>query len=119
MTSLNAGGRLIADVCYTHHGHTLQVEHTRMSKGRREKIAASLRQPGVTKEMILNELREDAVNKRDFALKRYHLIGRKDLENIIASFGLNNAQKDASEESSVNAWIEEWKNNECFRGNLK
>jgi hypothetical protein len=47
-----------------------------LSKGRREKIAASLQQ-GVTKEKILNEIREDAMNEIDQDSKRHHRIGHK------------------------------------------
>ena len=45
------------NVCYTHHGHSKQLEHTRISKWKREQIATSLQQ-GVSKQRILNDIRK-------------------------------------------------------------
>ena len=101
---INADGTLLVDVCYTHHGHKVQLEHTRIAKGRREQIAVSLQQ-GVAKERILNDLREDGLKSE--TLKRHHLIGKKDIANIKTSFQLDDVRRHPDDQSSVKAWVDE------------
>lgn len=50
------------NVCYTRHGHSKQLKHTRISKWKREQIATSLQQ-GVSKQRILNDIREEATSQ--------------------------------------------------------
>ncbi len=87
------------------------MEHTRLSKERRKKIAASLQQ-GVSKEKIINDIREEAVSQSDQPFKRYHLIGKKDLSNIKSAFAISDIQRHSNDQCSVKAWVEEWSANE-------
>ena len=40
---------------------------------------------------------------------RYHLIDRKDINNIEKAYGLDQIRRHMNDQQSVLAWIEEWK----------
>ena len=107
-------GKISAEVCHTHYGHDKQLQHTWLPKAKRQQIAALLQQ-GVTREKILEDIRESAMNEAD-EFKRYHLTGKKDLSNIMNSFGLSQVQKHTNDQKSVRAWVEElgcWREQPC------
>lgn len=103
-TTLLDGGSVVADVCYSHYGHEIELQHLRLSKDKRNEIAAKLRQ-GVSRQHTLNDVR-DNVDK----FRRHHLLDCKDVDNIKKSFGLNNILRHANDQQSVLAWIHEWQN---------
>ena len=107
----NADDTITVEICYTHHGHFKQLEHMRLTKGKRESIAVSL-QKGASDARVLTDIREDAINQLDESFKRYHLADKKDLQNIKASFGLNNVKRHQEDQVSVQAWIDEWTKSE-------
>jgi hypothetical protein len=39
---------------------------------------------------------------------RYHVTGKKDVSNIMKSFGLSKVQKHTNNQESVRAWLEKW-----------
>lgn len=41
-------------------------------------------------------------------LERHHLTAKKDLANIMKSFGIGDLQKHQDDQESVRAWVEEW-----------
>lgn len=57
----NSDGSISAEICHTHHGHKKEVQHTWITKQKREEIAAHLQQ-GVSKDKILNDIRDEAMN---------------------------------------------------------
>ena len=100
-------GKILAEICHTHHGHKKEVQHTWLSKGRRKEIAACLQQ-GVSRDRILNDIREDATKHSDLEFKRHHLVDKKDIGNIKTSFALNDIQKHSDDQTSLRAWVQEW-----------
>ena len=42
---------VLAEICHTHYGHTKEVQHIGLSKGKREEIAAKLQQ-GISRDKI-------------------------------------------------------------------
>ena len=98
-------GKILVDVCRSHHGHENQIQHIWLSKHKKEQIAAQLQQ-GITRDRILNDIRDEALKGED--LKRYHMTVAKDLANIKRSFGLFDVQKHSNDQDSVLAWIQEW-----------
>ena len=101
---------MLVEVCYTHYGHEKEIQHTWLPQRQCEQIAALLQQD-VTRQRILEDIRESAINEAD-EFTRQHLIGRKDIDNITKSFGLNQVQKHVNDQESIKAWIEEWKTSE-------
>ena len=81
----NKDGSMLVDICCMHHCHLKQVEHTRIMIDRQEGYATKL-QHGVSKEKILNEIREESVNECHENVKRYHLADKLDLLNIKKTF---------------------------------
>ncbi|KAK3710030.1 hypothetical protein QZH41_012420 [Actinostola sp. cb2023] len=101
---------IVANVCYTHQH---QLEHLRLSKVKREEIAAKIKQ-GVIRDRILDDVRESVTAE----FQRHHLIERKDLHNIQHAFGLNEVQRHPNDQQSVLAWIQEWKDSTDFENPL-
>ena len=99
-------GKVVVDVCYTHHGHEKEIQHIWLSSQKRREIAAQIHQ-GVSAERILDDIREETLGED---IKRHQIIVKKDLANIKRSFGLSDFQKHANDQESVRAWIEEWEN---------
>lgn len=66
----NEDGSTLIGVSYTHNGHSKQVEHVRLTNGKREEIAANLQQ-GVSKGKILNDISDEAVNQFIHDVKRH------------------------------------------------
>lgn len=97
---------MAVNICYTHYGHEKELQHTWLSKGKCEQIAALLQQ-GVSRERILSDIREDAMQQSD-EFTCYHMTGKKDLSNIMSSFGISDVQRHADDQESVRAWVEEW-----------
>ena len=93
-----------ADAILTHYGHQKELQHIRISKRKRQEVAAKLKQ-GVSKDKILDDVRERVSRN----LGRHHLMARKDLANIERPFGLRDVQRHSNDQQSVLAWIEEWK----------
>ena len=102
---------VLAEICHTHYGHTKEVQHIGLSKGKREEIAAKLQQ-GISRDKILNDIRDEAMSHGDQLFRRHHLMGRKDLDNIKRSFGLSDNQRHSDDQASVRAWVEEWSSSE-------
>lgn len=109
-TTKHEDGKISVDVCHTHYGHERQLQHTWLAKTKRQEIAALLQQ-GVSRERILGDIREEAMQQGD-DFKRSHLTGKKDLSNIMASFGIDDVQRHADDQESVRAWVEEWRQSE-------
>ncbi len=106
----NVDETVSVDVCYTHYGHDMEMQHTWLPKRKREQIAALLQQ-GVTREKILEDIRESAINEAD-EFTRQHLLEKKDVDNITRSFGLDQVRKHENDQESVKAWFEEWQSSE-------
>ena len=103
-------GKVSVDVCHTHYGHERQLQHTWLTKTKRQEIAALL-QRGVSRERILEDIREQALQHSD-NFTRSHLTRKKDLSNIMNSFGIDEVQRHADDQKSVRAWVEEWSESE-------
>ena len=99
-----------ADIRYTHYGHEKELQHTWINKSKRQQIASLLKQ-GVSRDRILNDIREQAT-QQESAFTRYHLATKKDLANIMSSFGVSEVQRHPDDQESVRAWIEQWKMSE-------
>ena len=99
-----ADGKAKVEICYTHYGHTRDIQHTWLPKGKRQELAAKIQQ-GVPREKILDDIR-DSVTENNFF--RYHLLEKKDLLNIERAFGLKDFQRHINDQDSVLAWITEW-----------
>ena len=69
-------------------------------------------QQGVSKQRILNDIREEATNQCSQDFKRHHLATKKDLNNIEKSFGLDTISRHGDDQMSCQAMIEELKNSE-------
>ena len=54
---------IVVDVCYTHYGHDVALQHTWLPKGKRQRIAAQLQQE-VSKERILHDVREEGIQHK-------------------------------------------------------
>ena len=98
---------LKVDAILTHYGHEKELQHLRITKRKRQEVAAKLKQ-GVSREKILDEVRDSVSGN----LGRYHLIAQKDLANIERAYGLRNVQRHSNDQQSVLAWIEEWRQSE-------
>ena len=102
--SVLSDGSIKADVVLTHYGHEKELQHIRVTKQRRNEIAAKMRQ-GVSRDKILDEIRDGVTSN----LCRHQLMTRKDLANIERAYGLRDVQRHANDQQSVLAWIQEWK----------
>ena len=98
------------NICYTHYGHEKELQHTWLPKSKRQHIAALLQQ-GVSRDRILSDIREEAVQQGN-EFTRYYLTAKKDLDNISKSFGISDVQKHSDEQESVRACVEEWSHRE-------
>ena len=99
-----ADGEIEVTICYTHYGHTKDVEHIRLPKTKREEIAAKLQQ-GVKHEKIIDDTR----NSIDpMSIKRCDLLDKQDIRNIESSFGLKEVIRHDNNQESVLSWIKEW-----------
>ena len=105
--SILPDGSVKADAILTHYGHHKELQHTRVTKRKRQEIAAKLKQ-GVSRERIIDDIRESVSGK----LGRHHLMARRDIANIEQAYGLRDVQRHANDQQSVLAWIEEWKQTE-------
>ena len=92
------------EICYTHNGHTREIQHTWLPKEKRQELAAKIQQ-GVPREIFLDDVR-DSVTENNFP--RHHLLGKKDLLNIERAFGLKDFLRHISDQDSALAWITEW-----------
>ena len=97
-------GKILAEICHTHHGHKNEVQHTWLSKGRRIEIAARLQQ-GVSRDRILNDIREDATKHSDLEFKRHHLVDKKDIGSIKTAFALNDIEKHSDDQTLLDLTI--------------
>ena len=52
-----ADGKVKVEICYTHYGHTRDIQHTWLPKGKRQELAAKFQQ-GVPREKILDDIRD-------------------------------------------------------------
>ena len=95
---------MLVHACLTHHGHQAKIEHTWLSKQRRQEIAYKIRQ-GVSSEKILDDIRQSMPSN----LYRHHPIDKKDISNIQLAYGLKSVIRHKDDLKSVLAWIEEWK----------
>ena len=98
---------LRVDAILTHYGHEKELQHLRITKRKRQEVAAKLKQ-GVSRKNILDEVRESVSGN----LGRHHLIAKKDLANIERMYGLRNVQHHSNDQHCVLAWIEEWRQSE-------
>ena len=103
-------GKIEVNICYTHYGHEKELQHIWLPKSKRQQVAALLQQ-GVSRDRILSDIREEAIQESD-EFTRYHLTAKKDLDNIMKSFGINEVQKHPDDQESVRAWVEDWSNSE-------
>jgi len=101
---VSSSGQVEVNICHTHYGHDTSLEHLRLSTTQREIIAAKLQQ-GVSRERILDDIREDF----PCGFQRQHLIERQDIVNIEKAYGLRTFQRHENDQQSTLAWIEEWK----------
>ncbi|CAH3198945.1 unnamed protein product [Porites evermanni] len=90
-------GTITVDVCYTHYGHEIELQHVWLSKTKRQELAAKMQQ-GVPRDRILNDIRE-GVTEDQFL--REHLVEKKDLFNIQRAFGLKDYQRHQNDLDSV------------------
>ena len=72
------------------------------------KIAAKIQQ-GVSKERILDDLRE-SINEE--GISRAYLLAKKDISNIERTYGLTEVQRHPNDQQSVLSWIEQWNHEE-------
>jgi hypothetical protein len=84
------------------------LQHVPLPNDKKEEIAAKLQQ-GISSERIIDDIRGSC---NDEGIKRYHLLQKKDLQNISSSFGLEGARKHSNDQQSVYAWIMEWEQSE-------
>ena len=96
-------GSLQVSVCYTHYGHTVDLEHIRFSKRQRQEIAAKL-SIGVSREKILDDIRDEVGS--DFV--KMHLLDKQDISNIGRSYNIQTTIRHDNDQQSVLSWINEW-----------
>ncbi|RMX39578.1 hypothetical protein pdam_00020814 [Pocillopora damicornis] len=97
-------GEVKVEICYTHNGHTREIQHTWLPKEKRQELAAKIQQ-GVPREIFLDDV-GDSVTENNFP--GHYLLGKKDLLNIERAFGLKDFQRHISDQDSALAWITEW-----------
>ena len=91
-----ADGKVKVEICYTHSGHTRDIQHTWLPKGKRQELAAKIQQ-GVPREKILDDIRDSETENNFF---RHHLLEKKDLLNIERAFGLKDFQRHINDQDS-------------------
>ncbi|XP_023014847.2 uncharacterized protein [Leptinotarsa decemlineata] len=100
-------GNDIYQVTYysTHYGHDTEVQHVRMTKDEREKIASKLAE-GVTNSKILDSSRSQF---HENSLTRLNLLTRNDINNIKYSFKINTQKTIPHRRASISdLWNDEW-----------
>nr|CAH7743248.1 unnamed protein product [Callosobruchus chinensis] len=86
----------------THVGHDLEISHLRLNKEEREYLAGKIA-ANVPFDDILNEISGSIT---DSNLKRLHILNKKDLYNIAASFNLcPNTVRCSNDVISMDSWI--------------
>lgn len=63
----------------------------------------------MSKDKILKDVRNSAVKE---TISRYHLLERKDIQNIEWAYGLKDVQRHPNDQQSVLSWNEEWSKEE-------
>ena len=102
----NCTSTVQVEVCNTHYGHNINLEHIKLNKRQRHVISAKLSQ-GVTREKILDDIRDEG----GYDCRRIHLLDKKDLSNIKKSY-IESTSRHDNDQQSVLAWIEEWQSAE-------
>ncbi|XP_074597930.1 uncharacterized protein LOC141852725 [Brevipalpus obovatus] len=98
-------GSTLVTFSVDHVGHSSELKHLALSQDDRERIAADLAL-NIPKERILRDIRSTV----DSELSRVHLITKKDLQNIEASYNLFDDMRHHSDDfTSIEAWIEQCK----------
>ena len=96
-------GKCHVEMCHTHYGHDVQIQHIKLSKRQRESIAAKIQQ-GVSFDRILDDIRDNVTG----SLQRLHILEKKDLRNIAISFNLDDVKRHDDDQTSVRSWINDW-----------
>nr|CAH7743247.1 unnamed protein product [Callosobruchus chinensis] len=92
----------VVAVMETHVGHDLEISHLRLNKEEREYLAGKIA-ANVPFDDILNEISGSIT---DSNLKRLHILNKKDLYNIAASFNLcPNTVRCSNDVISMDSWI--------------
>jgi len=92
-----------------HVGHENEIGHLPLNKCTRDEIVSKISQ-NIPFEKILEEIRENIANNH---LERTHLLTKKDLYNIEASYNLNNeAVLHSNDATNVGAWVEKLKSDD-------
>ena len=68
-------GKIEVNICYTHYGHEKELQPIWLPKSKRQQVGALL-QKGVSRDRILSEVREEAMQETD-EFTRYHLTCQK------------------------------------------
>lgn len=96
----------------THVGHDADLGHIYLTKEEREIIASKIALK-IPFDEILDDIRYKALCTEE-SVQRLHLLTKKDLFNITASYNLkSDAVRHTNDAISVEAWIEEMKENNC------
>lgn len=103
VSSDHSSGSVSVVLCETHYGHGMQIEHLRLSKSEREKIAGQLKM-GITQDRILDDIRNSLTST---SLDRVHLLSKKDIANIEQLFGLTSIERHRDDATSVAMFLEE------------
>lgn len=101
-------GTCLVDACFNHYGHRRDLRHIWISRKKRQEIAGKLQQ-GVTKEKILQDIRESV----GVQFYRDHLIDKQDMANISRSYALDEIERHPNDMLSVLAWISEWEKDDA------
>lgn len=97
-----AGGKYKAQFTKTHVGHRNELGNLFLSDSERRDIAAKLAAK-VPFDVILNEAKDEA---KSSPMERVHLLTRKDLYNIQASFNLHStAVRHRNDSANIDAWV--------------
>lgn len=92
-----------------HIGHENEIGHLPLNRCTRDDIASKISQ-NIPFDRILDEIRDNISNNH---LERTHLLTKKDLYNIEASYNLNNeAVHHSNDATSVGAWVEKLKSDD-------
>ena len=94
--------------CSTHCGHKKELAYMRIPESLKIKIASQLRQ-GVSVNSIMDSIRDVSLSE---GIKREHLLVKQDVQNIKRMLNLGNIQKHSNDQTSVDLWVQEAKNQE-------
>lgn len=72
MKVVQADNGVSVNVCYTHYGHEIELQHVRLTKKERSEIAAKL-QMGISAHNILGTVRDEVGSE----FQRIHLLEKK------------------------------------------